>query len=181
MDPRRVPIVRLDFLAGPIWRLHVADALVITSVEVGRARGFSGSFHTGLILGRDRDVVRVVELPIGVGAIARTRLRKWPLFASIGLTAGVFVHRAAIDDRVIHRVDPDFRLPIRLAWTIATVGISLALEQGYSVRNRSYEQRGAQVWARHAYRVGFVLGLHSDIGLSRATMGRAGRRSRSRR
>lgn len=161
--PKSTPIVRVDLLFGPLWRLRTLDTLLQTSVEYGRVQGFSGSFHTGILIAPDRDSVRALDFPLGVGAVARGRLAKRPGYASVGLTAGLLVHRAATERGVIRRVDPDFRLPIRFAWTLATVGLSLALEQGYSVRHRSYERRGVEVWARHAYRVGFVLGLHSDF------------------
>ncbi len=164
LDPKATTIARLDVMIGPVWRARPLDGLFQTSVEVGRMHGFSGSFHTGFIVASDRESVRALDVPIGVGAVARGRLRRRPGFASIGLTAGLLVHRAATDDAgVIHRVDPDFRLPIRFAWTFATAGLSVALEQGYSVRNRSYDRRGAEVWARHAYRVGLTVGLHLDF------------------
>jgi hypothetical protein len=175
-------IVRVDAVAGPVWRLRQVDALVTTSVEFGRLHGFSGSFHTSFIVAADRaerEAVRAIDVPIGIGGVARARMRRAPLDASIGVTAGLLVHRAATERGVVHRVDPDFRLPIRFAWTIATVGLSLVVEQGYSVRNRHYERRGVEVWARHAYRVGFALGLHSDIMAGRAVWHRTGgRRSR---
>jgi hypothetical protein len=176
LDPRRARLVRIDLTFGPLWRLRVADTALVTGVEAGRMHGFSGAFTTGMIVITDRDVIRAFDFPIGVGAIARARARARPLYASAGLSVGLLVHRAATEQGVIHRVDPDFRLPIRLAWTIATVGLTVALEQGYSVRSRSYERRGVEVWARHAYRIGFVLGVHSDIMAGRSTMGRRGLR-----
>ncbi len=177
LDPKATTIARLDLMLGPVWRTRPLDGLFQTSVEVGRMHGFSGSFHTGFILAGDRDSVKALDVPIGVGAVARGRLRRRPGFASIGLTAGLLVHRAKIIDAgVIHRVDPDFRLPIRFAWTFATAGVSVALEQGYSVRNRSYERRGAEVWARHAYRIGLTVGLHLDF-VVRPARGRSPRGS----
>jgi len=163
LDPKTTTIARLDFLVGLVGRIRPIDTLMITSLEVGRMQGFSGSFHTGFLIASDRNFVRALEVPVGVGAVARGRLRNRPGFVSIGLTAGLLVHRAATDAGVVRRVDPDFRVPVRLAWTFATVGLSVALEQGYSVRNRSYDRRGAEVWSRHAYRIGAVIGLHSDF------------------
>lgn len=177
LDPKATTIARLDVMTGPVWRTRPLDGLFQTSVEIGRMHGFSGSFHTGFIVASDRDSVRALDVPIGVGALARGRLRRRPGFASIGLTAGLLVHRAATDDAgVIHRVDPDFRLPIRFAWTFGTAGLSVALEQGYSVRNRSYDRRGAEVWARHAYRIGLTVGLHLDF-VVRPARGRSTRGS----
>jgi hypothetical protein len=163
LDPKTTTIARLDLVVGPLWRVRPLDTLMLTSLEVGRTHGFSGSFHTGIIVASGRDLVKAIDLPIGVGAVARGRLRKRPIFGSIGLTAGLLVHRAATEAGVIRRVDPDFRVPIRFAWTLATVGLTVALEQGYSIRARSYDRRGAQVWGRSAYRVGLVVGLHSDF------------------
>ena len=163
LDPKRTSIVRVDLTSGPLFRLRVPDALVATGVEYGRMHGFSGAFHTGIIIASDRRSVRGLEFPIGIGAIVRGRLPRRPLFASIGLTIGMLVHRAGTDRGVIRRVDPDLRLPIRFAWTIEGIGISFTIEQGYSVRGRSYEDRGAAVWARHAYRIGFTAGLHFDL------------------
>jgi hypothetical protein len=153
--------------------------------------GFSGSFHTGMIIAMQNDrqfagnLVKAFDFPIGVGAIARGRVRNRPLYGSIGLTAGILVHRAKIEEddqpaRVLRQVDPDFRLPIRFAWTIRGIGISLALEQGYSIRARSYSRRGAEVWARSAYRIGFTLGLHWDIMAGRTALSQSRRRVRSR-
>ena len=196
VDPKTTRIVRVDFTTGTIWRVREVDPMVMTSVEVGAMRGFSASFHTGMIVGintdnRDffrSDPVRGFDFPIGFGALARGRLRNRPLYASVGLTAGILVHRATVprtEDRegtqVVRRVDPDFRLPIRFAWTIAGVGITVALEQGYSVRTRSYELRGSEVWARSAYRIGFVIGLHCDTVVGRTMWSRSERRGRSNR
>ena len=125
----------------------------------------------------DRDFVQALDFPIGVGAVARGRLRKRPLYGSIGLSAGVLVHRAKTEAGLIHRVDPDFRLPIRFAWTGATAGLSVAIIQGWSVRSRSYERRGAAIWSRTPYRIAFVLGLHFDLMAGRAkTRSSSGRR-----
>jgi hypothetical protein len=168
-------LVRLDLLFGPMWRIHRVDTMVATSAEFGRVHGFSAAFHTAFIVDTQREVVRALDVPIGFGAALRGRLRKHPLFASVGLTAGILVHRSKTEKGLIHRVDPDFRLPIRFAWTIANVGLSLVVEQGYSVRNRNYARRGVEVWARHAYRIGFAIGLHSDIMAGRATKRRPGR------
>lgn len=181
LDPKTARIVRFDVSFGPMWRIRRVDTMIASGVEVGPMHGFSAAFHWAVLVDTQREVVRALDAPIGFGAIARGRLRKHPLFGSVGLTVGTLVHRAKTERGVIHRVDPDFRLPIRFAWTIATVGISLVLEQGYSVRNRHYERRGVEVWARHAYRVGFAIGLHSDIMAGRATQSRLlHRRSRRR-
>lgn len=168
VDPRTTSMVRVDAMVGPVFRVRHLDAMVTTSIEYGRTHGFSGALHTTIIVVPDRDVVRVLDVPIGVGALWRGRLRKRPLYGSVGLSAGVLVHRAVIDGDVTHRVDPDFRVPIRAAWTFGKVGASLAIVQGYSVRNRTYERRGFPVWERHAYRIGLVLGLHLDLPTGRA-------------
>jgi hypothetical protein len=164
IDPKSTLMTRVDVLVGPVWRIQRVDTMLATSLEVGQMHGFAGTFHTEVIIsGPQRPTVRAVDVPIGFGAVARGRLRNRPLYGSVGLSAGILVHRAATDDDVIHRVDPDFRLPIRFAWTITRrVGLSLAVVQGYSVRNRTYEQRGGEVWARHAYRVALLIGLHWD-------------------
>jgi hypothetical protein len=186
-DIRKQSIVRIDFMAGPLFRKPAVDTFVTYGVEYGRNHGFSGVFHTGVILALPRpfeiffateSTVRAHDFPIGLGAIARARHKRLPLFASIGLTAGMLVHRAKTERGVIHRVDPDLRVPIRFAWTIAALGISLALEQGYSVRSRSYSRRGAEVYARPAYRVGFLLGLHWDVRARTAQLGTGSRRKR---
>jgi hypothetical protein len=180
IDPKAVRLVRLDLLFGPMWRIHRVDTMISTSAELGPMHGFSAAFHTAFIIDTQREVVRAIDVPLGFGVIARGRVRNRPLYGSVGLTAGILVHRAKTERGVIHRVDPDFRLPIRLAWTIATVGLSLVIEQGYSVRNRNYERRGVEVWERHAYRIGFAIGLHSDIVAGRAKRFRP-RHRRSRR
>lgn len=176
LDPKTVRLVRVDAMIGSVWRIREADASISTSVEYGQMHGFSGAFHAEMLVVSDRDFVRALDFPIGVGAIARGRLRKRPLYGSIGLTAGVLVHRASRDEGVIRRVDPDFRVPIRLAWTVRRIGASLALVTGYSVRDRIYERRGAEVLLRRAVRVGLMLGLHWDVTASRAP---ARRRDRS--
>jgi hypothetical protein len=181
IDFKRLRMVRLDLVFGPMWRIRRVDTMVATSAEFGRIHGFSAAFHTAVIVDTQREVVRAIDVPIGFGAVARGKLRDRPLYGSVGLSAGILVHRAKTERGVIHRVDPDFRLPIRFAWTIATVGLSLVIEQGYSVRHRNYERRGVEVWARHAYRIGFAIGLHSDIPAGRATQRRSGHRQRGRR
>ncbi len=191
-DPRTTRIARIDFLAGPMFRVREVDPYVQTGFELGAMHGLSGSFHLGMLVASqsdDRDffrsdALRAWEFPIGGGVVLRGKLPKRPLFGSIGLSAGMLVHRAKFEEpdrnQVVRRVDPDFRLPIRFSWTIATVGVTLALEQGYSVRSRSYSRQGAEVWSRSAYRIGFVLGLHSDVRAGRTALGRSKRRSRSR-
>jgi hypothetical protein len=183
LDPALTRLVRVDFMVGPVWRIRPVDTMLTTSVEVGRMRGFSATFHTSMIVVSQRNFVRAFDFPIGFGAVARGRLRNKPLYGSVGLTAGILVHRAATgpgrndrggvgqgetDQGVIHRVDPDFRLPIRFAWTLAGLGASLALIPGYSVRERVYERRGAEVLNRHSFRIGLVLGLHWDLMAGRA-------------
>lgn len=172
-DPRKGRMVRMDVMAGPMWRVREVDAMLTTSVEWGQPHGFSAAFHTALMASRQGNLIRVLDVPIGAGVVLRGRLRHLPLYASVGLSAGVLVHRALVEDtEAVRRVDPDFRLPIRFAWTIAGAGVSVALEQGYSVRTRSYERRGVMLWSRHAYRIGLVVGIHFDI---RAGRGRRGR------
>lgn len=160
--PKATLMTRLDVMVGTIWRTRQLDTILGTNLEVGQMHGFSGTFHTELIIATQRDVVAALDVPIGLGAVARGRLRNKPLYGSVGLSAGILVHRASTGGNVLHRVDPDFRLPIRFAWTIANVGISVAVVQGYSFRSRTYESRGAVVWQRDAYRVGVMLGLHWD-------------------
>ena len=124
--------------------------------------GLSGAFHTDFIIPTDRQFVRVLDTAIGLGLILRGRLAR-PLYGSIGLSAGILVHRAkSAQLGLIHRVDPDFRLPIQFAWTIRGVGLTLALVQGYSVRSRTYVLQGATAWHRDAYRVGIAFGVHFD-------------------
>lgn len=176
LDPKATRLVRIDVLLGPVWRIRAADMLLSTSVEVGRMHGLSGSFNTGMIVGTDRDFARTLDFPVGLGVVARGRLRDKPLYGSVGLSAGILVHRAATDLGVIRRVDPDFRLPIRLAWTAAGVGASLAVVPGYSVRERVYERRGFEVLKRHSVRIGLVLGLHYDLVPGRAKPRRSARR-----
>src|SRR5690606_32230086 len=130
----------------PVWRIRKADTLLMVGAEAGRMRGLSGTFHTAIIVPGDRDVVQVLDVPIGGGVVARGQLRNKPLYGSVGLSAGILVHRARTEHGVIHRVDPDVRLPLRVAWTIAGVGASVAVVPGYSVRERTYERRGAVVW-----------------------------------
>ncbi len=175
-------MVRVDLTVGMAWRTKQTEPVITTSVEYGRVQGVSGSFHTSIIIAPDRDFVRAIDLPIGFGAVLRGRLRKRPIYGSVGLSAGILVHRAQTVDQLIHRVDPDLRLPIRFAWTVARVGFTLALVQGYSFRNRSYVRRGLPVWERSAYRIGLDLGLHFDVVTGPAKRGkrkkpRAGRRA----
>jgi hypothetical protein len=182
LDPKTTSMVRVDVLAGAVWRIKAVDTIMTTSVEYGRMHGFSAAFVTSLIVASERNVVRVLDTPIGVGAVARGRLRNHPGYASVGLTAGILLHRAATPDSgVQHRVDPDFTLPIRFAWSVAGVaGPSLSIVQGYSVRRRVYEVRGADVWVRHAYRIGISLGLHLDVVPKRKHRRRSRRRRRAR-
>jgi hypothetical protein len=183
LDRKSTLMTRLDFLVGPVWRLQRVDTMLTTNLEVGQMHGFAGTFHTELIVAIQEDnIVRALDVPIGFGAVARGRLRNKPLYASVGLSAGILVHRAGTDADVFHRVDPDFRLPIRFAWTIAGLGISLAVVQGYSIRRRSYERRGVEVWARHPYRVALLIGLHWDkvFGRTKVRQGAARKGGRQR-
>jgi hypothetical protein len=181
-DPATIRLVRIDFMFGPVWRIRPVDVAFGTSVEFGRMHGFSGSFHTEMLLVTDRGLVRSFDFPIGVGVIARGQLRSRdkrrnrPLYGSVGLTVGMLVHRAKVEDELIHRVDPDFRLPIRLAWTVAGIGASVAVVPGYSVRERVYERRGAEVLNRHSVRIGLMVGLHWDVTAGRAKARRYDRR-----
>ncbi len=162
-DPRRTNMLRLDLLVGPTMRVRAPDSMVAVGASYGRMHGFAGTFHTEVIVGSDALLVQAVDVPIGVGSIVRGRLKQRPMYGSVGVTAGILVHRATtFESPLVHRVDPDFRVPIRLSWTIAGVGATLAIVQGYSVRTRSYERRGALVWRRHAYRIGILVGLHWD-------------------
>ena len=181
-DPKTVGLVRIDTMVGAVWRAWKApeqetkvDAAISTSVEYGQMHGFSGAFHTEMIVVTERSFVSALDFPIGVGAIARGRLRKRALYGSVGLTAGVLVHRASREEGVIRRVDPDFRVPIRLAWTARRIGASLAFVTGYSVRDRIYERRGGEVLVRRALRVGLMLGLHWDVTAGRAPLSRRDR------
>lgn len=167
-DPRALRVVRLELLVGPVWRIRTAETLLLASLEVGRLQGFSGTFHAGMFVAPDREFVGVNDFPIGAGFVARRRLGQRSLFGSVGLTAGILVHRAATDLGVIHRVDPDFQLPLRFGWTAGRVGLSVALLQGFSVRTRSYSRRGVEVWERIPYRIGFAVGLHFDAGVGPA-------------
>lgn len=189
-DPRKQWIARIDVMTGPQFRKPAVDTLVATSLEYGRSHGFAGIFHTGILVGGpairgreffgvDPDIPTALDFPIGVGALARARMKRRPVFASIGLTFGMLIHRAKTERGIVRRVDPDFRVPIRFAWTIAKLGMSLAFEHGYSVRSRSYSRQGAEVWSRPAYRVGFLIGLHWDVAVP-AVRGGTGSRRRGR-
>lgn len=175
-DPATVRLVRVDFMLGPVWRIRPTDLAFGTSVEFGRMHGFSAAFHTDMILVTEREPVRAFDFPIGVGAIARGKLRDKQLYGSVGLTVGMLVHRAKFEDQLVHRVDPDFRLPIRLAWTVGGIGASVAVVPGYSVRERLYERRGAVVLNRHSVRIGLMVGLHWDVTAGRAKARRYHRR-----
>lgn len=177
-DPRKLRVVRIDLLVGPVWRIRPTEALFLASVEAGRLRGFSGLFNVGMILAPDRDFVGVHDFPIGAGFVARRPLGRPSLSGSVGLSAGILVHRATTNLGVVHRVDPDLQLPLKFAWTAGSVGLSLAVLQGFSVRERAYYRRGVEVWQRIAYRVGFAIGLHFEIGAGRAQSRRAARRER---
>ena len=175
-DPRTTLLLRVDALVGPVWRIRPLDTMVATDVEFGREQGLSGSFSTSLLVVTDRAFVQSLDAPIGVGALWRSKWPGRPLYASAGLSVGMLIHRAKIDGNVTHRVDPDFRLPLGLSWTIAGAGATLALVPGYSVRTRTYERRGSPVLQRDAVRIGLVLGLHWDFNVGRAESRRLFRR-----
>lgn len=174
LDKKLERLARVDLVAGPVWRSSQVDTLLSTSAEFGRMHGFSASFHTSMIVSTipgtfftEPVVSRNFDFPIGFGAVLRGRVKERPLYGSVGLSAGILVHRANTETGVVHRVDPDLRLPIRLAWTIAGAGVSLAIVPGYSFRDRFYERRGQRVWERYAIRIGLALGLHWDIPAGR--------------
>lgn len=176
LDPATIRMLRLDYLLGVSWRVEPFDVAMSTSVEYGQMQGFSGSFHAGVLVSPDRGFVEVVDVPLGVGGLYRRRLGSRPLYASVGLTGGILVHRAATNLGVVHRVDPDFRLPLRFAWTVGGIGASVALVPGFSVRERSYERRGILVWNHHSVRVSLLFGLHWDRVVGRGSPGRSKRR-----
>ena len=149
--------------------------MALASVEFGKQRGFSGMVQGGVIVAPDRGVVAVLDFPIGAGFVFRHRFGQRSLYGSAGLTAGLLVHRAATERGLIHRVDPDFQIPLRLAWSVGKLGFSFALLQGLSTRSRTYERRGTDVWHRIPYRIGFAIGIHFDIGVGRTRSRRANR------
>lgn len=178
IDPRQQRVVRIELLIGPVWRVRTTELMSQASVEVGRLQGFSGTGHGGVIVAPDRDFIAAADFPIGAGFVYRRRLGERSLHGSVGVSAGLLVHRAATERGVIHRVDPDIQVPLRFAWTAGEVGFSVALLQGFSGRGRTYSRRGAEVWSRIPYRIGFVVGIHFDVGLKRTRSRRAARGSR---
>ena len=164
---RKDTIVRVSLRFGPVFRVEPIDALLSADATYGRVHGFSGLFHAGFIPPRSGDFnpqrVLVTEGALGAGALLRGRHKTKDLSASVGLTAGIRIHRAHFDDQTLHRVDPDLRLPIVGSWTIRKIGLNLALVQGYSFRTREYETRGNAAWRRNAYRIGILVGLHLDL------------------
>ncbi|MEZ4447905.1 MAG: hypothetical protein R3B09_00410 [Nannocystaceae bacterium] len=172
-DPGASRVLRMELLVGPIWRIRTAESLVLLNLELGRLQGLSGTFHAGWIVAPDRSAVAVDDFPIGGGVVARRRFGERRIWGSVGVTAGILVHRASTDLGPVHRVDPDIRLPIRLYWTAEPVGLSVALLQGFSFRTRTYYERGIEVWRRIPYRIGFAVGLHFDAGLGRGKPRRA--------
>lgn len=164
-DPRQQFAVRLELLVAPVWRIRTAELMSLVSVEIGRLQGFSGAVHGGVIVAPDRNIVSVLDFPVGGGFVYRHRLGRRAIHGSAGLSAGLLVHRAATDIGVVHRVDPDLQLPLRLAWTAGRVGFTFAVLQGFSGRPRTYERRGSDVWHRSAYRVGVAVGIHFDVGV----------------
>lgn len=165
-DRKRAHMVRVSLAFGPVWRIRDLDPVIATGVEYGRMHGFSGALRATFAppeRNRGLDVPGVTEGSLALGAVVRGRVKARPLYASVGLLAGIRIHRAATTIGVVHRVDPDFQLPIQGAWTIRGIGLSVTLVQGYSVRQRTYESRGRSVWHRSAYRVGLLFGLHWDV------------------
>lgn len=175
LDPRKLMAYRLELLVGPVWRIRTPEVLALANFEAGRLQGFSGSLHVGVIVAPDRDSVSVLDFPIGAGFVARRHLGRRSLHGSVGLTAGILVHRALTERGVIRRVDPDFQLPLKFAWTVGPVGLSIALVQGFSVRPRTYSRRGIELWHRIPYRVGFAVGIHFAIGEGREKPRRSAR------
>ncbi len=164
---RNDTIVRVSLRFGPMFRVRPIDALLSADATYGRVHGFSGLFHAGFVPPRSKDFVTervaVTEGSLGAGALLRGRHATKDLSASVGLTAGIRIHRAHFDDQTLHRVDPDLRLPLVGSWTIRKIGLNLALVQGYSFRTREYETRGNAAWRRNAYRIAVLLGLHLDL------------------
>lgn len=177
-DPRTETAIRIDLLVGPIWRIRPVETLILATLEAGRRQGISGAFHVGMITAPDREFIGAHDFPIGAGFVARRRFGERSLYGSVGLSAGLLVHRAATDNGIVHRVDPDLQLPLKFAWTAGRVGLSVVLLQGFSFRTRTYERRGTEVWKRIPYRIGFAVGLHFDIGVGRAKPRPADRRRR---
>lgn len=173
--PWRIEVVRIEVLVGPVWRVRTTELMSLASVEFGRLQGFSGTVQGGIIVAPDRAVVAVTDFPIGAGFVFRHRFGQRSLHGSVGLTAGLLVHRAATDRGLVHRVDPDFQLPLRFAWTAGEVGFSFALLQGFSTRARTYARRGTEVWHRIPYRIGLAVGIHFDIGVGRTSSRRSNR------
>jgi hypothetical protein len=176
--PRRIELVRIEVLVGPVWRVRTGELMALAGLEFGRLRGFSGAVQGGIIVAPDREIVAVSDFPIGAGFVYRHRFGRSSLYGSAGLTAGLLVHRAATDRGLVHRVDPDFQVPLRLAWTVGEVGFSFALLQGFSTRVRTYVRRGTEVWHRIPYRIGFAVGIHFDVGVGRSRSRRSDRASR---
>ena len=175
-DPsRRIEVIRLEVVVGLVWRIRTTELMSLASVEFGRLRGFSGTVQGGIIVAPDRAFVVVADFPIGAGFVFRHRLGKRSLYGSVGLTAGVLVHRAVTDLGLVHRVDPDLQVPLRFAWTIGQIGLSVALLQGFSTRTRTYVRRGTEVWRRIPYRIGLAVGVHFDIGVGRTRSRRSNR------
>jgi hypothetical protein len=175
-DPRLLRLLRLDLMAGPIWRIEKVEAMVTADVEFGRAQGLSAGLHASLIVAPDREFIGVLDAPLGIGAVYRGRLRERSVYGSVGLSAGILVHRARTESGVLHRVDPDLRLPLKLAFSAQNVGFTAALVNGFSFRARTYERRGVAVWSRIPYRVGVVLGVHFDVKAGAARTRRGDRR-----
>ncbi|MEZ4380603.1 MAG: hypothetical protein R3A79_04615 [Nannocystaceae bacterium] len=161
--PRELRLLRLDLMTGPVWRLESTEPTVQGSVEFGRAQGLSAGLFASVIVAPERQFVGVLDAPVGVGPVLRGRLRERSIYGSVGLSAGVMIHRARIDSGVIHRVDPDLQLPLKVAFTAQNVGFTLAVLNGFSFRGRTYERRGVTVWSRFPYRVGVALGVHFDV------------------
>jgi hypothetical protein len=173
-------MLRANFLLGPMFRGREVDAVLAAGLEYGRMHGVSGALHGAFTPPHPRQFfdtrqVIVRESALGAGPILRGRPRRvdWPVYGSVGLTVGIRIHHADTGTGVVRRVDPDFRVPIQLAWTMANVGLSFALVQGYSIRTREYESRGVVQWGRSAYRIGLMFGLHWDMIVGPARTGGA--------
>lgn len=176
-EPPPRALVRLEILFGMVWRIKTTEPQVLATVEAGRRpQGLAGTFHVGAIIAPDRRFVAAEDYLLGAGFVARRQLGKRSIFGSIGLSAGLLIHRASTEFGVVRRVDPDLQLPLRFLWDTGPLGLSVALLQGFSFRTRTYERRGTEIWKRIPYRIGITVGLHFDFGVGPARARRAARR-----